>query len=156
MGHLGTRMVINSSTILATKADLEAVNWIDDNISEEAHFLINVRHWQYGSYRGVDGGWWITPLTGRDTFLPNALYAMGESEYVNQVNTLAVQVSQIEGCTIEFWELVQSEGLAHIYIKQGLGSMQTSHFENCQGVELIYEKDGVYIYRIRDIITKSY
>jgi hypothetical protein len=155
-GIWGTRMVINSTTILATEADLEAVHWIDDNIPEQTRFLINVSHWQYGSYRGVDGGWWITPLTGRNAILPNALYAMGEGEYVNQVNALAAQVSQIEGCTTEFWELVQSEGLTHIYIKQGLGSMQTSHFENCQGVELVYEKDGVYIYRIRDIIKKSY
>jgi len=155
-GIWGTRTVINSATILATKSDLEAVTWIDDNIPEQTRFLINVSHWQYGSYRGVDGGWWITPLTGRNTILPNALYAMGESKYTNQVNALAAQVSQVDGCTNEFWELVRSEGITHVYIKQGQGSMQISHFENCQGVELIYEKDGVYIYRIRDIIQKSY
>ena len=151
-GIWGTRMVINSATILATKADLEAVNWIDRNTPEEARFLINVSHWQYDSYRGVDGGWWITPLTNRYTILPNAMSAMGDSEYKNQVNSLAAQVSQIEGCTPEFWDLVSEQGLTHIYLKQGLGSMQTSHFENCQNVELIYEKDGVYLYRIRDII----
>jgi hypothetical protein len=151
-GIWGTRTVINSATILATNADLEAVNWIDRNIPENAHFLINVTHWQYGSYRGVDGGWWITPLTDRNTILPNALYAMGDSDYKNQVNSLAAQVSQIKGCTPEFWELVSEEDLTHIYLKQGLGSMQTSHFENCPGVELIYDKDDVYVYRIRAII----
>ena len=151
-GIWGTRMVINSTTILATNADLEAVNWIDRNTPAEARFLFNVSHWQYGSYRSVDGGWWITPLTNRNTILPNALYAMGDSDYKNQVNSLAAQVSQIEGCTPEFWDLVIEQGLTHIYLKQGLGSMQTSHFENCQNVELIYEKDGVYLYRIRDII----
>ena len=152
-GIWDTRKVINSATILATKADLAALNWIDQNIPEEARFLINVSHWQYGSYRGVDGGWWITPLTNRNTILPNALYAMGESEYKNQVNSLAARVSQIEGCTTEFWDLVSEQGLTHIYLKQGLGSMQTSHFENCQNVELIYDKDHVYVYRIRDIIN---
>jgi hypothetical protein len=115
--------------------------------------LINVSHWQYGSFRGVDGGWWITPLTNRYTILPNAMSAMGDSEYKNQVNSLAAQVSQIEGCTPEFWDLVSEQGLTHIYLKQGLGSMQTSHFENCQNVELIYDKDHVYVYRIRDIIN---
>jgi hypothetical protein len=151
-GIWGTRMVINSATILATNADLDAINWIDRNIPENAHFLINVTHWQYGSYRGMDGGWWITPLTNRNTILPNALYAMGDSDYKNQVNSLAAQVSQIKGCTPEFWELVSEEDLTHIYLKQGLGSMQTSHFENCPGVELIYEQDDVYVYRIRAII----
>jgi len=48
-GIWGTRMVINSATILATKADLEAVNWIDRNTPEKARFLINVSHWQYGN-----------------------------------------------------------------------------------------------------------
>ncbi len=152
-GIWGTRSVVNSSTILATQSDLEAINWIKSNLPEEARFLINVAPWQYGSYRGVDGGWWITPLSGRMTSLPNGLYGMGDMEYVSQVNQSAAKISQLEGCTPEFWELVRESGITHIYLTQSQGSIRPGHFDKCSGVELIYEAGGVFLYRIEDIIN---
>ncbi len=153
-GVWGTRSVINSVTVLATKADLEAINWIESNLPQESRFLINVTHWQYGSYRGVDGGWWITPLTGRMTSLPNVLSGMGDGAYVEQVNMSAAKVSQIEGCTPEFWDLVHEERLTHIYLTQSQGTIRPNHFNNCLRIELIYENEGVYLYRIEDIIMQ--
>ena len=154
-GILGTRFVINSATILATKADLKVINWIEGNLPPEARFLINVTHWQYGSYRGVDGGWWITPLTDRATSLPNGLYGMGDREYVEQVNAVAAQFNQVNGCSPEFWRLVGDEGLTHMYLTQGRGSIQPNQFDDCSGVELIYDNQGVYLYRIEDIIDPN-
>jgi hypothetical protein len=147
--------VINSATVLATKADLKAINWIESNLPQEARFLINVTHWQYGSYRGVDGGWWITPLTGRMTSLPNGLYGMGDDAFVEQVNISAAKVSQMEGCTPEFWDLVHEERLTHIYLTQSQGTIRPNHFDNCLGVELIFENEDVYLYRIEDIINAN-
>jgi hypothetical protein len=147
------RSVINSATVLATKADLEAIEWIDDNLPAEARFLINVTHWQYGSYRGVDGGWWITPLTNRMASLPNGLYSMGDQNYVDQVNTIAAQVDEIVGCSAEFWALTRENKLTHIYLTRGRGSIQPDQFENCPDVEIIYESGGVFLYRIEAIIN---
>jgi hypothetical protein len=154
-GIWGTRSVINSATILATKADLEAINWIEDNLPPEARFLINVTFWQYGASRGVDGGWWITPLTDRETSLPNALSGMGNREYVEKVNAVAAQISQVKGCSPRFWDLVRDERLTYMYLTQGKGSIQPSHFDDCSGVELLYENQGVYLYRIEDIIDPN-
>jgi hypothetical protein len=154
-GIWGTRSVINSATVLATKADLEAINWIEANLPPDARFLINATPWQYGSFRGVDGGWWITPLTGRFTSLPNGLYGMGDSDYVEQVNAIATQLSQVKGCSPEFWELVQEESLTYIYLTKDMGSVQPDQLEGCSGIELIYKDQGVYIYRIEDIISPS-
>jgi hypothetical protein len=147
-GFWGTRSVINSATVLATKADLEAVNWIEANVPAGARFFINVNHWQYGIYRGVDGGWWISPLTGRETLLPSGLYPMGEEDYVHGVNAVAARASQIKGCTPDFWELIQEEELSYIYINDLRGSVRSNHFTNCPNAELIYENDNIYIFRI--------
>ena len=147
-GFWGTRSVINSATVLATKADLEAVNWIEANVPAGARFFINVNHWQYGIYRGVDGGWWISPLTGRETFLPSGLYPMGEEDYVHDVNAAAARASQIKGCTPEFWELIQEEEISHIYINDLRGSVRSNHFTNCANTELIYARDDISIFRI--------
>jgi hypothetical protein len=148
-----TRTVINSSTILATEADLEAIEWIDANLPPEARFLINVTHWQYGSYRGVDGGWWITPLTRRMTSLPSGLSGMGDQEYVEGVNAIAAQVNTMVGCSAEFWELARANSYSHVYLRQGQGAIQPDQLESCPGVELIYESRGVFLYSIKDIIN---
>jgi hypothetical protein len=145
--------VINSSTILATEADLEAIEWIDANLPPEARFLINVTHWQYGSYRGVDGGWWITPLTRRMTSLPSGLSGMGDQEYVEGVNAIAAQVNTMVGCSAEFWELARANSYSHVYLRQGQGAIQPDQLESCPGVELIYESRGVFLYSIKDIIN---
>lgn len=147
-----TRSVINSSTVLATAADLEAIEWIDANLPPEARFLINVTHWQYGSYRGVDGGWWITPLTNRITSLPSGLSGMGDQNYIEGVNAIAAQISTMVGCSAEFWDLAQENGYSHVYLKRGQGAIQPDQFDHCPGVELIYESQGVFLFRIEDII----
>lgn len=147
-----TRSITNPQTILATRADLEALDWIERNTPRDSNFFINVIHWQYGSYRGVDGGWWITPITGRDALLPSALYAMGDRSYTDRVNSIARTASQLEGCSQEFWDLVRAQGLTHIYLVDGRGAVKADHFEGCQGVEMLYDKDGVSIYSIGDII----
>ena len=151
-GIYETRSVINSTTILATRDDLDALNWIEENTPPESRFGINATHWQYGSFRGVDGGWWITPLTGRMASLPNGLYGMGDDEFVEQVNLVAGQFSQLTACSPEFWELVQSEGLTHIYISANRGAMQPSQLVDCPGVDLIFQNESVYLYGIEYII----
>ena len=144
------RAILNPTTLLAGRADVKAVRWIQDHTPPEADFFINVTHWQYGTYRGVDGGWWIMPLTGRKTLLPPALYDMGDQEYVDRINSLAKAASQVEGCTPQFWDLARSAGLDYIYLKKGSGTLQPESLENCSGLSLAYMQDGVYIYKIED------
>jgi hypothetical protein len=103
----------------------------------------------------VDGGWWITPLTDRETSLPNALSGMGNTEYVKQENAVAAQFGQVKGCSPRFWDLVREEGLTYMYLTRGKGSIQPSHFDDCPGVELLFENQGVYIYHIEDIIDSN-
>jgi hypothetical protein len=154
-GMFETRSVINSSTILATRDDLEALQWIKENTPPESRYMINVTHWQYGSYRGVDGGWWITPITGRQTLLPNGLYGLGDRETIQSVNAVAGRVSQLEGCSEEFWQIVEAEELTHIYIAANKGSIKPQQMENCPGVELIFQNESVYLYRIEYIINQD-
>lgn len=152
-GIYETRSVINSTTILADRNDVEALGWIGENTPPDSRFGINVTHWQYGSYRGVDGGWWITPLTGRLALLPNGLYGMGDREYVEQVNEVAGMFTQVSGCSPEFWDIVQSEGLTHLYLNASRGGIKPDDFIDCPGVEMIFQNQSVYLYKIEYIIN---
>ncbi len=143
-----THSIINPGTILATPADVLAIRWIKDNTSPEARFLINVTFWQGNTYRGVDGGWWILPLTGRQTLLPPVVYNWGDREYTEHINSLAQQAAHLTGCTSDFWELVERAQLTHIYLTAGRGALQPQALAACPGVQLVYQANGISIYRI--------
>lgn len=152
-GAWGTHTIVNPGTVLAGEADRQAIEWIDQNIPREAKFFINVSHWQFGIYRGSDGGWWITPLTGRQTLLPVALYPMGEPAYVQQVNQLAEKASRVKGCTPEFWEIIRSESFDYIYLTVGKGSVQPEDLEACPGLVRVYDWGGVSIYQVMNGVS---
>lgn len=143
-----TRSVVNASTILVDKADVKALEWIQNSTPPDANFLINVSPWQAGILRGVDGGWWITPLTGRSTFLPPALYPLGPQKYVDQINQLAGRVSQLTGCTAELRNIIETAGVTYVYIHDGKGNLTSESLINCPGMIELYNQQGVHIYRV--------
>ncbi|MEW6718695.1 MAG: hypothetical protein AB1345_14495 [Chloroflexota bacterium] len=147
-GGWESRSMLKPVTIFATQEDLSALNWINHNLPQEARFFINVAPWQYHVYRGVDGGWWITPLTGRHTLIPPLVYNQGSKAEGEKLYFLATQAMTITTCSSDFWELAESEGWTHIYIKEGVGSLQPAGLENCARMENVYQQGGIFIYQI--------
>jgi hypothetical protein len=78
---------------------------------------------------------------------------MGDRAYVEQVNDVAGKFSQVSGCSPEFWEIVQNAGLTHMYLNTNRGGIKPDQFTDCAGVELIFQNQGVYLYRIEYIIN---
>ena len=147
-GFWDTRDIINRTTILASEADLDAIQWIEVHTPADARFFINVTHWQYGIYRGVDGGWWINLLTGRETLLPPVMYALGDSQYYNHINHLAEQASHVEGCTPEFKDLIEAAGLTYVYLGSEPGVLRPDDVKACPYLSVVYQQEGVSIYRV--------
>ncbi len=147
-GAWSTRDVINRDTVLVQAADLEAMNWLQENTPPDAVFLINTTVWMGTTYRGVDGGYWIPALTGRKTTLPPALYTLGPGATVEQINDWAKTSTALTTCDTGFWNLVDESGASYLYLRQGTGSMQPEGFSACQGVTNIFQRDGVYIYAL--------
>jgi len=143
-----TLSIVNPVTVLAGKADVKAIAWIKDHTPPSARFLINVEPW-YRMYRGADGGWWIPLLSDRDTILPPVVYAWGDRDYVYKVIEVAERVRALQGCDVSLWQLMEQQDITHIYIGVNGGVLQQSWFENCPGIWLIYNQDGVRIYEVR-------
>jgi hypothetical protein len=147
-GISATKSVINPATLLVKPADLKAIQWVMEYTPKEARFFINVTPWQNQIYRGVDGGWWISPLTGRQTLLPPVLYMMGEKDYRDRVNGFAHIASQLDRCDEDFTTLLAEADLTHVYVRAGERGISPGSLVECPGLSLAYAQDGVFIYQL--------
>lgn len=145
-----TRTIVPAATILADSDDRTAVIWAGDHTPADSVFLINTAPWQNGLYRGVDGGWWLLPLGKRRTLLPPMLYSFAGPAYVGQVNALAEDVFLLNGCTEAFLTLVREQGVTHIYLKEGVGSLHPEDLESCPGIMEIFRIGKVRIFRVEN------
>ncbi len=147
-GIVDGRDILNPVTTFTTPADVTALRWIEQNTPPTARFFINVTPWQGTLYRGVDGGYWITSITGRGMLLPPAVYAWSDPEVVQMQTETFKQASQLQSCSDAFWGLIEQNHLTHIYLREQAGSLQPSALEGCAGVILRYQQEGVWIYEI--------
>ncbi len=148
LGLRETRSVLNPVTLLADKMDRAALDWVNQNVPDTARFYINATHWQGGVYRGLDGGAWIVPYTGRQALVPPISYMWLPEEEYTKINGWAQQTTRLKGCTPDFWQLVREAGLTHVYLRQGRGTLQPEMLTDCPRLRVVYREGGVWIYEI--------
>jgi hypothetical protein len=147
-GIWDTRTIVKPATVFADSGDREAVLWAARNTPADSLFLINVTPWQNGLYRGVDGGWWLLPLAGRRTLLPPMIYSFAPQDYVDAVDRTAQEVSLLDGCTPEFWSIVEANGVDFLYVREDAGGLKPSALSACDGLERAYSDEKVWIFRV--------
>jgi hypothetical protein len=147
LGLNGTRDVTNPVTEFVNAADMQAIDWVQANTPSDARFFINTAGWQ-GIYRGVDGGYWLLTLIDRQMVTPPVLAWMGDTELQQELSAQARLASQVTACDETFWQVVAEAGLTHVYLREGVGSLQPEALANCPGVVNVYRRDGVFIYEI--------
>lgn len=146
---------------LATRPDLQAMGWIQENVPEDAKFVVNY----FFSYLdqlivGSDGGWWLPLLTQRQTNLPPLTYGIEDSsgeQFLLWTNSLAQDIQE-NGITDPHIvaQLVEG-GYEYIYIGQRQGAVNNpgpivldpealrldAHFQ------LLYQRDRVWVFKIK-------
>jgi hypothetical protein len=144
-GARETGDIVSAETILAHDADVTALEWIDDNLPSRAVFLIDVTPW-LGSWRGVDGGWWIMPLTGRQTVLPPVAYTWGEPEIIQAINDVAGRVRALDQAVeaeeycLELERLMREAQATHYYTRSPRPG-------RCLALQSVYQgQDQINIY----------
>lgn len=141
--------IINPTTVLVTEDDLAALNWIRENTPEDARFYINTTHWQNSVYRGVDGGGWILPYTGRWALVPTVFYGFSpDKEQSLNLRDWGEAVSEISTCSDAFWDIVEEAELDYVYIREGVGNLQKEGLWGCEGANLKFSNEDVNIYNI--------
>ena len=147
-GLAETGDILNSATVFTTPGDVAALVWINQNTPPDARFFVNSTAWQGSFFRGVDGGYWILPVTGRFDLVAPIAIGFGAAEEMNRYDDWASRASQIKDCDDAFWQLVKDANLNYVYVRQGAGSLKGETLDTCQGLDRVYSADGVSIYTI--------
>jgi len=148
-GGWQTRNILNPVTILADQSDRLAMQWIEKNVPQNARFFTNTTPWQFNTYRGVDGGYWITPMLKRFSLAMPSLYAYGKTEQKEEWKQWISEASKINSCDQSFTSLVKDAKLNYLCIHEQKGSLQPKALENCKNVTPVYIYDGVWIYQMK-------
>jgi len=150
-GASGMTTIVNPTTILATHADRAALLWIRDNIPSSARFVVNARQWMEGIYAGSDGGYWIPVLTDRESLLPPVLYASAlPRDAVVERNALLARLASAHNLDDPALRAeLRAQGVTHLYIREGVGSLQSAGIDGREFVQLCYRQNGVSIYELK-------
>lgn len=111
------RNVANPDTVILTAPDMAAMDWVRRNTPSEATFLVMTGHWHLGSYRGLDGGYWLPLLTGRGTSMPLSFYAYGPPARAAAVRAVAEETAL--GDALEdgaLLRLMETVGATWVYV----------------------------------------
>ena len=143
--------IVNPVTVMLTEDDLDALDWVKENTPEDARFFINTTYWQTDIYRGVDGGGWLLPYTGRWALVPTVFYTFSpDLAQVSGLLGLGKSASEIISCSPQFWQLIESADIDWLYIHQGQGALQPNALLACEQIFLAYENDQVWIFHITE------
>ncbi|HEX9091546.1 MAG TPA: hypothetical protein VF831_08645, partial [Anaerolineales bacterium] len=139
--------IINPVTVLSRQVDLPAIEWINQNIPENETVVINPFNWGYGLFAGNDGGYWISPLSGRLTLPPPVLYGMGEE--MSKLNGLTQQVVDTSSDPKKFHDFLNANQLRYIYIGARGGIISPQKLSSSDLFEQLYQQDGIWIFRVK-------
>ncbi len=155
LGVWQTSSIINPTTILAEEQDVVALQWIDRKIPRQARFLVNTAPWEWGSFRGTDGGAWILPMTGRWSVAPPPLHAIGNKEYIDYTARTAKQAGQLGACDERFTQFLREEQITHVYLGVKPGNLKKEMLDNCPALVQVYRQGPVRVYAVEQMVLKT-
>ena len=131
------------------EADLEAMHWVRQNIPEDALFSIKAFFWTPTGAHGLDAGYWLPLLTGRETIIPPETYPSdGSAQYVSTVNKRIRALNDLTK-TGGLWRVMQEYRITHIYMGNRPTDFDPEFFlEDPEHFELLYAKDDVWIFKV--------
>ncbi len=146
-GAYENRDAINDSTVLVNSSDQNALEWIKQHTPEDARFFVNTTNWGYGIYRGVDGGGWILPTTGRWSLAPTIFYTFGADKETSATWTdWSERAMEVTTCDDNFWDLVEEANLRYLYIRDDTSGLQAQVVISCTGARMLYDNGIVSIW----------
>ena len=146
-GAVYTSNLVKPQNGFVRSQDLEAMEWIHDNVSEDALFYVSTHFWTPIVAHGLDAGYWMPLLAGRETILPPEPYVSdGSPTYVDFINRRARELRESE-TSHDLWSAMARYGVTHVYIGRRNTYLDPEPFlADPAHFRLLYERDGVWVF----------
>jgi hypothetical protein len=110
---------------MVTRPDLRAAEWLQENTSRDARFLVN-SFFAYGGHLivGSDGGWWLPLLARRANTVPPLNYDIEQGAWPGYREWVKAPTQQLSEAGIDdagTLTLLRDRGITHVYIGQRQG-----------------------------------
>jgi hypothetical protein len=151
-GFAGRQLVtiLNPITFLARLADRPSLAWIEANIPQDETILVNPFNWGYGIYAGNDGGYWITPVTGRKTIPPPVLYGMDNNlERIRRINRFCQQVIDNAQNASHLHSMLLEQGIRYIYIGARGGILSPRLLQDSGFFQVDYHQGTTWVFQVK-------
>ena len=149
------------SFALATRPDIRAADWIQENTPQDARFLVN-SFFAYNdtSIVGSDGGWWLPLLAQRQITLPPLNYGSERGphpDYGVWINALTTEI-QNKGITHpDVLALLHAREITYVYIGQRQGRvnyggpyvLESAQLLASPNFRLVYHQDRVWVFEVQ-------
>jgi len=132
-------------------ADLEAMEWIEQHVPQDALFHIGTHFWTPILAHGIDAGYWIPYLAHRETTIPVETYATdGTAEYMELVNRRARDL--LDATTPEaLWQVMRRYNVTHFYIGSRPTNISPEFFlQDPARFRPLYSANGAWIFETVD------
>lgn len=147
MGSKALVGIINPITVLSRAADLPAIAWINDNIPANETVVINPFAWGYGVYAGSDGGYWISPLSGRPTLPPPVLYGLGSNAI--KINEQCQKIIDLSSNPAGLREYFLANQLHYIFVGAKGGVISPELLSSSEDFTTLFHQNGVWILQVK-------
>jgi len=147
------RRIIEPWRFFVTTDDVQAAQWVRDNIPADAVFAVQPYAMNSLIMHGIDAGYWLPYLAGRHTILPPMPYN-GELSpaAADAVNRRAADAARLPA-DHEALARLEAQGIGYVYVVQPRitwmpNLWQPQAFENDPAYHLIYHQGTVYIFAL--------
>jgi hypothetical protein len=150
-GVPSTAGLFEPSARFVLPADLDAMEWIEQHVPQDALFHIGTHFWTPLLAHGIDAGYWIPYLAHRETTIPVETYATdGSAEYMELVNRRARDL--LDATTPEtLWQVMRRYNVTHFYLGSRPTNFSPEFFlEDPARFRPLYSANGVWIFETVD------
>jgi len=158
VGQIG---IVKPSYILVTRPDVRAMDWIRENTTPQACFLVEgFLIYEGYSAVGADAGWWIPLLAERQNTMPPQYALMNEAptepEYTQRVVDLVAHLETTSPASPEGVRLLCDWGITYVYVGQGQGKVGAGAVQlfpptalvDSPAFSTVYHQDRVHIFEL--------
>lgn len=141
--------VVNAETVLVQEEDLVLVEWAEEYLSEDSLTVVNAWPWLgENNWAGSDAGYWLLPLTGRETSMPPIGYGMDVANK-EQVNVFNQKLSVVESWgDPDTLSLLREQGVTHIVIGGRGGSIKPESLVADPHYSLLASNGSTWLFQV--------